>query len=84
MRVEPWLQATSITSIHIVVSGYCFSNMRILKAYALTTTTCANNKRTAQLIAKLVAITWKTVVWVVSVSALPPKADMLLGGIDVC
>jgi hypothetical protein len=26
--------------------------MRILKAYALTTTTCANNKRTAQLIAK--------------------------------
>jgi len=33
---------------------------------------------------KLVAIIWKTVVWVVSVSALPPKADMLLGGIDVC
>jgi hypothetical protein len=52
LRVELWLQATSITSIHTAVSGYSSSNMRTPKACAPTTTTCTNNRPSGQLIAK--------------------------------
>jgi hypothetical protein len=47
LRVELQLQATSFTSILTSVSGYSFSNTRIPKACALTTTTCISNKRSA-------------------------------------
>jgi hypothetical protein len=52
LKVELWLQATWITSIRIAVSGYCFSNMRIPRAYALTTTTGTNNTGSVHLITK--------------------------------
>jgi hypothetical protein len=52
LKVELWLQATSIMSIRIAVSGYSFSNMRIPRAYALTTTTGTNNTGSAHLITK--------------------------------
>jgi len=47
LRVELHLQATSTTSIRIAVSGRSSSNIRIPKAYALTTTTGTSNKRSA-------------------------------------
>jgi len=46
-RVELRLQATSTTSIRIAASGRSSSNIRIPKAYVLTTTTGTSNKRSA-------------------------------------
>ena len=53
LRVELRLQVTSTTSIRIAVSGRSSSNIRIPKAYALTTTTCTSNKRSAQLMVRM-------------------------------